>query len=602
MSSKSEAVVEAVGELVPIPGAERLTGEGPHAVSAGGQDLILLRTKRLGVRVFQGRCPHQGALLGEGELEGETLVCRNHRWRYSAATGKRQGGPECLISCPVVETGGQVLVDLSPLASGAAQVQAKRRPLRLVPGPRGMPWLGNALQLDLRRLHEQAEEWIATYGPLYVIRVGRERTLVVADPELAQQVFRSRPETFRRTRKLEQVFIELGVAGVFSAEGPAWRSQRRLAMEALSPRHLRGFYPTLHMVAERLRRRWERAADRRETLDVVDELKRFTVDVTTALTFGHDVNTIEQQGDDRIQRRLELLFPAFNDRLFAILPLWRTVRLPKDRRVDKARDELRAWLEELVGEARARLAADPGRAAHPANFLESMLAMRDEDGQAFSDEVVFGNLMTMLLAGEDTTAFTLAWAVHQMCESPESVAALRAELDGTLGSDAVPADMDVVGRLAYAGAVANETMRLRPVAPLILFEATTDTTLADVEIPSGTNILVLTRPAVRDPANFADPEAFRPERWLQQDAGPHEPSVHVPFGSGPRICPGRSLAMLVMKVALSMLYRNFHVHRHGKPEDVREIFAFTMGPGGLEVHLRRRAAIPGRETGTVITT
>jgi cytochrome P450/nitrite reductase/ring-hydroxylating ferredoxin subunit len=587
MASNREAVAERRPELVPIPGAESLRGEGPHAVSAGGVDLILLRHPRLGPRVYQGRCPHQGALLGEGELEGDSLVCRNHRWRFHAGTGKRQGGPECLIACPVVEEGGRLLVDLTPMLTQERTVAPRRR-IDDLPGPRGLPLLGNALQMDLPNLHAQGEQWAAEYGPLYALRVGQLRTVVVTDPALSQQIFRARPETWRRTRKLEQVFIELGVAGVFSAEGAAWRSQRRLAMEALSHRHLRGFYPTLHLVAERLRRRWEGAADRRETLDVVEELKRFTVDVTTALTFGHDVNTIEQEGDDVIQRRLELLFPAFNKRIFAVFPLWRVVRLPADRRLDRALAELRTWLEELVAKARARLAAEPQRAAQPANFLEAMLAMRDEAGQPFADEVIFGNLMTMLLAGEDTTAFTLAWTVHQMCESPEATAALRAELDAALGTATVPADMDAANRLAYAAAVANETMRLRPVAPLILFEATTDTVLADVEIPAGTNLLVLSRPPVRDPARFADPEAFRPERWLDQGLYPHDAAAHIPFGSGPRICPGRSLALLEMKVVLAMLYRNFQVVRVGRASDVKEIFAFTMGPEGLKVQLRRR--------------
>src|SRR6185436_6319590 len=104
-------------------------------------------------------------------------------------------------------------------------------------------------------------------------------------------------------------------------------------------------------------------------------------------------------------------------------------------------------------------------------------------------------------------------------------------------------------------------MRLRPVAPLILFEAAADTTVADVEIPAGTNVLVLSRPPVRDPARFVDPEAFRPERWLEQGLTPHDAAAHIPFGSGPRICPGRSLALLEMKVVLGMLYRNFSVVR-----------------------------------------
>jgi hypothetical protein len=95
-------------------------------------------------------------------------------------------------------------------------------------------------------------------------------------------------------------------------------------------------------------------------LDFVEEVKRFTVDVTTLVTFGHDLNTVEQ-GDDVIQRKLELVFPAFNRRLFALFPVWRLVRLPRDRRLDRALVELRAWLGELVVAERARLAAEPGR-------------------------------------------------------------------------------------------------------------------------------------------------------------------------------------------------------------------------------------------------
>ncbi len=136
---------------------------------------------------------------------------------------------------------------------------------------------------------------------------------------------------------------------------------------------------------------------------IVEELKRFTVDVTTLIAFGYDINTVEQ-GDDVIQRKLELVFPAITRRLLALLPTWRLVRLPRDRRLNRALAELRAWLGELVVTERARLAAEPGRAEKPSNFLESMLSARDDEGRHFSDDVIFGNLMALLVAGEDTTA------------------------------------------------------------------------------------------------------------------------------------------------------------------------------------------------------
>jgi cytochrome P450/nitrite reductase/ring-hydroxylating ferredoxin subunit len=573
-------------DLIAVARTAELQDDGPHALSAGALDLVAVRTAA-GLRVYGGRCPHQGALLGEGELEGGALVCRNHRWRFDAVTGARLGGPQCLVACPAVERDGELLVDPTPLAAGVTATRTGLRRIEDLPRPGGLPVVGNMLQLDLPRLHQVFEGWARTHGPLFQVRLGpRRRIVAVADRALAEPILRARPETFRRVGNLEPVFQEMGVAGVFSAEGADWRPQRRLAMEALSHRHLRTFHPTLVTVTERLRRRWHGAAERGEALDIVEELKRFTVDVTTMLTFGQDLNTIEHPGEDVIQRHLELVFPAFNRRLFAVIPLWRVVRLPRDRRLDRALGALREWLGTLVASARARLQEDPTRP--PGNFLEAMLAARDDAGQGFSDQVIFGNLMTMLLAGEDTTAFTLGWVVHQLCDSPEVMARARAELRAVLGGAPVPTDLETANRLPYLGAVANETMRLRPVAPLIFFEAITDTTLGDLAVPAGTPVLVLSRPAALDPRHFQEPERFSPERWLEPPAT-HEPGAHIPFGSGPRICPGRTLALLEMKVLLAMLIQEFDLERVGTAQEVRESFSFTMSPVGLRVRLRRRA-------------
>lgn len=567
-----------------------LNGDGPFAVSADGLDLVVVRT-RDGFKAYQGRCPHQGALLGEGELDGDTLVCRNHRWRFESASGQRVAGPQCLVSCPVEVRGARLWVDLSPLrlAEAARPEERVRRRIDNLPGPTGLPLIGNVHQIELERLHLVLERWATEYGPLYKYRMGSNVVVVVSDPTVSEQILRARPETFRRGGTVEPVFAEMGVAGVFSAEGAAWRPQRRLAMEALSHRNLRGFFPTLERVTQRLLARWERKAAAGATLDLADEMKRFTVDVTTALAFGHDVGTIDQ-GDDVIQRKLELVFPAFSRRLFALLPTWRWLRMPADRRLDRALDELRAWLRARIAEARARLAADPARAQHPANFLESMIAARDAEGRPFSDAIIFGNAMTMLLAGEDTTANTLVWAVHHLCGAPDTVARLRAEVDGMLGPSPVARDIETANHLAFAGAVANEAMRLRPVAPLFFLEANRDVVIGDVSIPRGTWVSLLMRPPATDDRHFEQAAAFRPERWL--DEGParvaHEPSAHMPFGSGPRICPGRTLALLEMKMVLSMLFGAFDVERVGEAGDVRELFAFTMAPVGVRVRLRRR--------------
>ena len=466
-----------IASLIRVANLDELHGDGPHALSVSGFDIVVVRAPA-GLRAFEGRCPHQGALLAEGELDRDTLVCRNHHWRFSVESGQREGGPQCLASCPVVEREGALFVDVARLSRGPGRIAAKRT-LDDLPGPKGLPFLGNIHQLDVTKLHLILERWAAQYGPLYLFRRGSAPVVVLSDPKWSDQVLRARPETFTRNSAIAPIFSEIGAKGVFSAEGDAWRAQRKLATMALAQRHLRGLYPNLQTVATRLKKRWEQLADAGAPLDVVEELKRFTVDVTTLITFGHDVNTVEQ-GDDVIQRKLELVAPALTRRLFSQVPMWRLVRLPRDRRLDRALAELRAWLGELVAAERARLAAEPERAGKPSNFLEAMVSARDDQGRPFSDDVIFGNLMTMLGAGEDTTAYALGWAVHELCDSQDSVVKLRREADELLGTSDVAGDIETANKLAFAGAVANETMRLRPVAPIVILEAKIETVVGDL--------------------------------------------------------------------------------------------------------------------------
>src|SRR5580658_9076334 len=123
-----------IGSFVRVARLDELKGAGPFAVSANGIDVVVVRT-RSGLRAFEGRCPHQGAFLGEGEIEGDRLVCRNHRWRFKLDSGRRDGGPECLASCPAVERDGAIFVDVSTL-KGAPRRAAPTRSLDDLPGPR----------------------------------------------------------------------------------------------------------------------------------------------------------------------------------------------------------------------------------------------------------------------------------------------------------------------------------------------------------------------------------------------------------------------------------------------------------------------------------
>lgn len=562
-----------------------LTGRGPFPVSAAGVDVALVRSKT-SWRAFDGHCPHQGALLGEGEIEGDKLVCRNHRWCFSIESGQREGGPERLASCPVAERGGAIFVDVSGLARKSTQNKSLVS-LNDLPGPKALPFVGNLHQIDSITIHLRLEEWANKYGATYRFHLGRTPIVVTADSALIDEVLRARPEAFRRGSDADVILRELGIDGVFNAEGESWRAQRKLAVSALAQRHLRELYPSIKKVAGRLKTRWEKSAG--QPLDIVDELKRFTVDVTMLIAFGHDVNTVEQS-EDVIERDLELVLPAVNQRIFSFIPTWRYFKMPADKRLDRAAARIRAWLAELAAKGRARLAAEPQLAEQPSNFLEAMLATVDEQGKPFSDDLIIGNLLTMLLAGEDTTAFTLGWAVHHLCDNPTWATEIRREADAVIGSASVADTLETASRLSRASAVANETMRLRPVAPVIVLEANVDTAVGGLSIPKGTRIASLLRPRAVDPNNFVDPAEFQPQRWLNRQGLAHDVSAHAPFGSGPRLCPGRSLALVEMNALLSMLYKSFDVERAGDSQAVSERFGFTMSPTGLQVRLHRRRA------------
>jgi len=479
-----------------------------------------------------------------------------------------------------------------------ARPAAPLRDLRDLPGPRGLPLLGNLLQLDPPRLHTILSGWAQRYGALYRLKLRGRDVLVVADADLIGEVLRNRPEGFRRRRALRNVMVELGIDGVFNAEGADWRRQRKLAMYALNTAHMREFFARLEQVTARLQRRWERAAQSGAPVDTQRDLMRFTVDVTSGLAFGHDLNTLEQTGD-AIQNHLDKIFPALTRRLLAPFAYWRYFKLPADRALDRAMQEVHKLVNAFIANSRAQLSQDPGRRAKPSNFLEAMIVARDDDASGFTevggftDAEIVGNALTMLLAGEDTTANTIGWMMHFMIEHPRVQAKMQEETDRVLGAHPRPPDYAATESLPYIEAVAHEAMRLEPVAPFLAMEANQDCAIGEVAVPAGTSVfLVMVYPAAQA-SNFHEPRSFRPERWLEatprdDGAGAHNTKAFMPFGTGPRYCPGRHLALLEIKMVAAMLCRNFECVRAPGSPPTEEHFVFTLTPKNLCVTLRAR--------------
>ncbi|WP_343733259.1 cytochrome P450 [Duganella sp.] len=470
-------------------------------------------------------------------------------------------------------------------------IAAAPRPMHELPGPRPWPLAGNLPQMRPLRIHQDVEAWSRQYGPLFKISFGRTPVLVVASHELVHAVLRDRPDGFRRPSITAHVSDEMGgLPGVFLAEGAAWRDQRRMVMAALAPHAVKAYFPSLAAVAQRLQRRWQQATRAGSTIDLAEELKRYSVDIIAGLAFGTEVNTIDG-GEDVIQRHMDVVLPAVARRSIALFPYWRYVKLPQDRHLDSCLLALRQAVDELIAAARARLAAQPARRLRPANLLEAMICAADEGGSGVDDQAVAGNVTTMLLAGEDTTSNTLAWMLYLLQQNPAAMQKAREEVV-RVAPDPTAFSIEQMDGLDYLDACAQEAMRLKPVAPFIPLEALRDTVVGDVQVPKGGLIWCVMRHDSVSEAHVPAAADFRPERWLAGSPQAINKHVSMPFGAGVRTCPGRYLALLEIKLASAMLLSSFEIESiaTASRQPPEELMGFTMSPIGLQMRLKAHHA------------
>jgi cytochrome P450 len=460
-----------------------------------------------------------------------------------------------------------------------------------LPGPAGIPFFGNAFQVKSQRVHLIFEKWARQYGPFYKLKLGPRDIVVVSDHKAVAAALRDRPEGYSRTTRLEQVWMEMGLPnGVFGANGETWRRQRRMVMASFDPGHVRRYFPSLQGVAHRLAGRWKKAAHGNTVIDLQSDLMRYTVDTIAGLAFGAAVNTLESD-QDRIQNHLDKIFPIVFERIFRPLPMHRWWPSSADRALERSIPEVMAAVNGFVAQARARMEANPALRETPENLLEAMIAAADEPDSGMDDEQVAGNVLTMLLAGEDTTANTLAWMIHLLWQNPQALQTATDEVRRVC-ADSTAISLEEMEQLDFVEACALETMRLKPVAPQLPLQTLRDTVLGDVYLPRGIVVVNLMRVDSVSDAHVANAGKFLPQRWLESAQADMAVSsakrISMPFGAGPRICPGRYLALLEMKMALATLLGHFDILSVGTADGTEPVerMAFTMTPVGLQMRLK----------------
>ncbi|MGA7437301.1 MAG: cytochrome P450 [Luteibacter sp.] len=460
-----------------------------------------------------------------------------------------------------------------------------------LPSPKGHPYVGNALQLVGRQMHQKFTAWVRGYGPMFRLNVFGNPVVIISDAATVHSVLRERPDGFRRNGGLKLVMNELNLGGVFVAEGEAWRKQRKLVMSGLNVEVIRNFFPTMIAMTERMHDRWAAMLAEGQPVNLKRDLKAMALDTIVGLAMGHDIDAVNHDGDP-LQRDIDDIFVRLGQRTTAAFPYWRHFKLPVDRAAERASRDIETKVSEFIRNTRERM----DRQAKPANMLEAMIVASDDPESGFTDEELVSNAILSVVGGEDTTANSIAWMIHLLAQNPAAAAALRAEVDAVVGDATLPREWEHMKLFTYLEAAHSETQRLRSVAPYIGLTSNEDCVVADTFIPKNTSVIVSTAGEGFDEAQFPEHESFRPERWIpeQRPKREEDPSRKLfPFGGGSRLCPGRFLALTEIKMVVAMIVRNFDLELDNDAPPPTELLNFFMAPSSLPVRLKLRSRAKG---------
>jgi cytochrome P450 len=434
------------------------------------------------------------------------------------------------------------------------------------PGPRGH-WLLGVLPEFIKDRLGQLRHLHDTWGKVVSFRILRFHNVMVNDPALAAEVLLHRQDKFLKNRGFWVRHYDIFGQGLLTSEGADWKRNRKLAAPAFQPKTLEHYIDTIRQTTRNALDEWRLG----ETRDVHADLMAITADIVVAALFdtsigntraitGH-VHEVEAQLALRLKRPL-----AFTD-------AW---PLASNRRFRHALGEIERLIAGFIAEQRQHPSA--GR-----SLLRALMDARFDDGGGLSDKQLRDELVTIFLAGHDTTAITLGWSFFLLSQHPEYLPRLREEWR--------QADTPVSARDPFAGrplthGVIHEALRLFPPAYMFGREALEDMELGGYHIRKGEAVILSPWVLGRNPAWYPEPERFLPERWMNGLEQQLPRFAFIPFGGGPRICIGQGFALLEASIMLEEIGQRFSLHCED-PGAVVPLPSITLPPrDGLPMRVR----------------
>ncbi|WP_213806254.1 cytochrome P450 [Granulicella sp. dw_53] len=417
----------------------------------------------------------------------------------------------------------------------AAPVYAETESAKPIPVLRGLPGIGVALQLHKSPIEFFADT-VKRYGDIVELRVLRKRVLLLTNPSDVEAVLIHNAEHFGRSAEVKSLRAVFG-DGLYSSEGERWRSQRRVMQPAFHHDRVMRYSWTM---VERMRERTGRWRPK-ESFDVFKEMLGFATDVICEVTFGEDKGANAKVIANSVPIVYENLGPEV-----LYLSLWRKLPLPRSRRWNRAVKDITTSVYSMIAERRLQ-------GGDSEDLMGVLLGTKDEHGEVMSDQYVHDEVITMFVAGQETSAVALSWAVALLAQHPEFQEEAAAEIAAvTNGREVTPEDYP---RLKFLNAVVQETVRLYPPLWSLGRDTIHDTMVGDVPVDAGTKIWICVQRIHRDPRWFSDPDSFQPHRW--SDGSRRPKFSYFPFGGGSRSCVAQHFAMAELVLGLAVMLSRF---------------------------------------------
>ena len=442
-----------------------------------------------------------------------------------------------------------------------------------VPGPKGYPLLGCLPQFWREPLstltNVQRQD-----GDVVRLDLGTLRFYLLSHPDHVKWVLQENAKNY--SKGYDRVRVLLG-NGLVMNEGASWLQQRRLMQPIFHQRRLEGFAVTIVDETQKMLERWEALANEGRTVNAAKEMKLLTQRIVVKTMFGAEVGAKEE----KIARAFDTALLGINAR--SLMPRW-FGRLPIsfNRRFKRALATLDEEVYRIIRQRR-------GGRGKGDDLLAMLMETRDEEtGESMSDRQLRDEVMTIYLAGHETTANALSWVWYLLSKNPETARKVREEVSYVL-KGRLPGFEDLP-TLVYTRMVIDETLRLYPPAWIVTRRAIKDDEIGGYRIPAGSRLMLSPYLTHRRPELWENPEEFEPERFASESTNGSQRYVYYPFGGGPRQCIGNNFALMEATLIVSTVMQRYRLDLI-PGQEIKTQPRSTLGPRP-GVWVRLRAASP----------